>query len=159
MNPTTGNHLRSAGTAEQYMALSIGRTTIMTPLDSVVSIDNVQQIDSRRPDSHSIGWILHKGIKTPVYNITEDFDFEQSASASRSACAVLSKNNKTIAIMCEKVTLFKEEIVQVQAMPGCMQTMPSPVDSLCVCRINGTSCVNFITSTDSLVRYIECIVG
>ena len=157
MQPVPDNYLRSSETAEQYMALSIGRTTLMTPLDSIASIDNLQHLDSSKPDNHSIGWILHKEQKTPVYSITDDLDFEQSVSAGKSACAVLSDHSRTIAVICDEVSLFKEDIIQVQALPGCMQTMTSPVDSLCIYRSNGADCVNFITSIDSLVRYIECI--
>ena len=138
-----------------YMSLSLGELDLLALQSSIVSLESMRDIDSGSPRPGSIGWLYCGNQQVPVYSLAENLEIEQDISSSKNICAILKHQDTYLSLMCCEVTPFRQKIVKLHSLPDCMQSTPTPIDSLCLCKTDNISDIKFITSAKKLGRYIN----
>jgi hypothetical protein len=139
----------------QYVSLSLGDVKLLVLRSDIISLESMQDIDYEKPSQNSIGWLIYENQKIPVYYFTEQLGIECSISVNKNVCAVLKGEGCYISVMCLEAKPFKQIIIKTNQLPECMQSVPSPIDTLCLYQNNNKRDINFIISATSLVKYIN----
>ena len=139
----------------QYMSLSVGGLDLLALQSSIVSLESIQDIDSKSPRPGSVGWLHYDNHQIPVYSLAENLEVERDISTHKNICAILKDQDTYLSLMCSEVNPFRQKIVKLHSLPECMQSTPTPINSLCLCKNNNDSYIKFITSAITLNHYIN----
>ncbi len=137
-----------------YMSLSLGEIDLLALQSSIVSLESMRDIDCESPRSGSVGWLHYGQHRMPVYSLAQDLALEQGISSEKNICVILKEQNTYLSLMCHEVTPFRKRIVKLDALPECMQSTPTPIDSLCLYKHSNGSDIKFVTSAVTLNQYV-----
>ena len=143
------------GDQPQFMLLSSGTMKFLVEQSSIVAIEALSDVVCDMPTNNALGWLLYNNRKLPVYSFTDQLDFEHSISGAKPICVVLKHQEPCIAMMCTEAAAFKHNIHKRSQLPECMRASPSPIESICLCKIDDQITVDFVISAKSLLEYIN----
>ena len=133
-----------------YMQLSIGKVSLLLPLEQVVSLETVLDIEWNDSESGFLGQIQLGGTGRPVYNLGEDLQFVAELAEERKVCVCLGKDENGFGIVCDQVNTLGNSEVKLVDLPSCMATENTPVNALAI----KDKQVMSVTNTDAIKKLI-----
>ena len=156
MHEKSGHHPEnSVNTGAQYTLLTLGNRSILVEQCDVIAIENYRDIDTAEPLDMSLGWQNYRGSRIPVYSLSDELELMNEFSGNRAVCAVMNSGSRYISLVCSGALGFNYYIDKKVSLPECMQTHPSPIESICLSTSGSAPKINLIASSGSLIDYIE----
>ena len=115
-----------------FMQLSIGKVSLLLPLEQVVSLETVLDIEWNASEFGLLGQIKSGGTDRPVFSLGEDLQFVDELTEERKVCVCLGNNENGFGIICDQVNTLDSSEVELVDLPSCMETENTPVNALAI---------------------------
>jgi hypothetical protein len=140
--------------AAQLAALSIGRFTVVVPLQDLQSLEPVLDVNADDAGMHGIGSIELRDGPSTVYCLDETFALREEPPFDQRICAVLSDGaGGHLCLVCSSVEALPADALKSFVLPACMATAATPLAGLAllagqvVGRTSGAALAQFVADS------------
>lgn len=115
-------------TTDRYAIMQLGRLSLLIPQHQVHTLEPMNEVQPTQGEG--VGWLEIGGERSPVYCLSEDLQPIPMIPADRSICVVLDSDSKPFGLLCNQVSLFKANDLDIKPLPECMCTRNTPLRGL-----------------------------
>jgi hypothetical protein len=126
---TNPAHKNSGDTGSTYVQLTLGKTRLLFPGTEVLSLGAIPEIGTSSTGG-SVGVVTLNEAVLPVYNFDEQLQLAGGGKDNCCACACLGNSRAAFGLLCDKLEIVDGVSLQIVALPACMQSANTPVQSL-----------------------------
>jgi len=126
---TNRTHKNSGNMAPLYVQVTLGKTRLLFPGAELLSLEANPEIRTNGADGR-IGVVKLNEAILPVYNFDEHFHPHGEVQEKRCACVCLGNGGAAFALLCDNVETLEGADIQIVALPACMRSEFTPVQSL-----------------------------
>ncbi len=138
----------------QLTLLQIDDITLGFAHESVLTIEDLSEVNSRRGSIKSSGTLMHDGTELPIYTFNDELTLLDEPTANNRFCIAInhSDNTELFAIMCDAIGQYDiEGDTNINAMPALNQNPNSPITGL----LRKDTKLILLTTAESMRTYIN----
>ncbi|VAW92031.1 hypothetical protein MNBD_GAMMA22-2312 [hydrothermal vent metagenome] len=138
---------------KQLSLLMIDTMILGFDKDSVLSIESITELNSKRQSKMSSGSIQYATSELPVYTFNRNLNILVKPSTKNQFCVSLKHpdNQKLFAIMCDAIEHYDIENNNIRPIPALNYNPKSPI----IAMVKKDSELVFISSAESMQGYIN----
>ncbi len=148
------NFFDSSRLNRQVTLLQIDDITIGFAHDSVLTIESLSEINSRRCSLKSSGTLMHDGSELPIYTFNDELTLLDQPTANNRFCIAInhSDNNELFAIMCDAIGQYDiEDGITINVVPALNYNPNSPITGM----LRKETKLILLTTAESMRAYIN----
>lgn len=135
--------------------LKIGGLNLLLPQSDIRTLESVTDVDHTAPALNSMGWIVFRQKRWPVYSLSENLALLTQADASQRACVMLEIGAGYIGVLCNDVAVVQELPTGQIGLPVAMKRADTPILGL-VQYGQGIAC---LSDASHLTAFIDKLVA
>lgn len=136
------------------VVLKIDGLDLMFQQSDIPALESASGVDGRDPREESVGWINFMRQRWPVYCMSDQLDLLSGVPPSRRTCALLALETGYIGMLCDDVTILKQDTGQRHDVPVAMKKADTPILELL---LSGDKLL-CASNSNRLAAYIEHLV-
>ena len=136
--------------------LNISGLSLVLPQTDIRALESATDVEAGGAEPFSIGWIQYEQQRWPAYCLSHELSLLVDVPEARRACVLLGAGAGYIGILCDEVSIGKQEVPgQQHELPSAMRMLNTPVLGLIALDEDNIACV---TNAQMLVAYIARLV-